>query len=257
MTTFETTFDQEAEAYDRLRPDYVEELFQDLFEYQPIGPDSRALEIGMGSGKASKPFLDRGCELIGLEPGARLARYSLAKYGRTPRFRLEQTTLQDYVCPEGVFDLVYAATAFHWIPEEYGYRRVHALLRPGGAFARFAYHAGPDHSRPALVEEIQACYRRYAGWTSAPKEFDLDDARKLASLAGRYGFVETRCRLYRCQKDFDPEAYLGLLRTYPDHMRLEEAARTALFQGIRDAIVRHGGVLTVHYTMDLELARRP
>ena len=128
MTAFETTFDQEAEAYDRLRPDYVEELFQDLFEYQPIGPDSRALEIGMGSGKASKPFLDRGCELIGLEPGARLARCSLAKYGRTPSFRLEQTTLQDYVCPEGVFDLVYAATAFHWIPEEYGYRRVHALL---------------------------------------------------------------------------------------------------------------------------------
>ena len=76
-------------------------------------------------------------------------------------------------------------------------------------------------------------------------------------MAGRYGFVETRCRLYRCRKDFDPEAYLGLLRTYPDHMRLEEAARTALFQGIRDAIVRHGGVLTVHYTMDLELARRP
>ena len=149
------TFISREEAMEDFKAQYPdEELFQDLFEYQPIGPDSRALEIGMGSGKASKPFLDRGCELIGLEPGAWLARCSLAKYGRTPRFRLEQTTLQDYVCPEGVFDLVYAATAFHWIPEEYGYRRVHALLRPGGAFARFAYHAGPDHSRPALVEEF-------------------------------------------------------------------------------------------------------
>ena len=257
MTAFETTFDQEAEAYDRLRPDYVEELFQDLFEYQPIGPDSRALEIGMGSGKATGPILNRGCSLFGLEPGAQLAAIARAKYRQSPNLRLLICTLQDYPAPEQAFDLVYAATAFHWIPEEYGYRRVHALLRPGGAFARFAYHAGSDQGRPELTEEIQACYRRYAGWTSPPPAFRLADAQKLASLAGRYGFVETRCRLYRCQKDFDPEAYLGLLRTYPDHMRLEEAARTALFQGIRDAIVRHGGVLTVHYTMDLELARRP
>ena len=50
---------------------------------------------------------------------------------------------------------------------------------------------------------------------------------------------------------------MALLRTYPDHMRLGPADRQGLFDGIRAAIERHGGTLTVHYAMDLELARRP
>lgn len=50
------------------------------------------------------------------------------------------------------FDLVYAVTAFHWIPEEYGYRCVYNLLKSGGVFARFTYHAGTDKGRRGLME---------------------------------------------------------------------------------------------------------
>ena len=49
---------------------------------------------------------------------------------------------------------------------------------------------------------------------------------------------------------------MGLLRTYPDHMSLEPQSREGLFHGIYDAIERHGGVMTVYYTVDLELARK-
>ena len=44
-------------------------------------------------------------------------------------------------------DLVYSASAFHWIPEEIGYSKVYEMLKPGGAFARFA--------------EIDRLYARY------------------------------------------------------------------------------------------------
>lgn len=40
---------------------------------------------------------------------------------------------------EWVFDTV--ASAFHWVPEEIGYSKVYAMLKPGGAFARFAIDA--------------------------------------------------------------------------------------------------------------------
>ena len=49
---------------------------------------------------------------------------------------------------------------------------------------------------------------------------------------------------------------MELLRTYPDHMKLEEEKREKLFTGIYEAIQRHGGVITVYYVMDLELGRK-
>ena len=50
---------------------------------------------------------------------------------------------------------------------------------------------------------------------------------------------------------------MNILRTYPDHMRIDKADRKNLFEGIYSAINNHGGIMTVHYTMDLELARKP
>jgi hypothetical protein len=39
-------------------------------------------------------------------------------------------------------------------------------------------------------------------------------------------------------------------------MALEASTREKLFKGIHSAINNHGGVISVYYTMDLELARK-
>ena len=57
-------------------------------------------------------------------------------------------------------------------------------------------------------------------------------------------------------KDFTAGQYMQLLPTYPNHMSLPEESRRALFEGIYEAIEKHGGKITVYYTMDLELARK-
>lgn len=52
------------------------------------------------------------------------------------------------------------------------------------------------------------------------------------------------------------KAIASLLKTYPDHMKLKSVAREKLFEGIFHAIVANGGIMTVYYTMDLELAKK-
>ena len=71
-----------------------------------------------------------------------------------------------------------------------------------------------------------------------------------------YGFRDTAYKLYHTTKDFTADEYMALLRTYPDHMRLDPEDRKQLFAGIYHAIERNGGTMTVYYTMDLELARK-
>lgn len=257
MTAFEKTFDSAALDYDRSRPAYIQEIYEDIFQYEPIDADSHVLEIGLGTGKASRPLLDTRCHLIGIEPGAQLADLARHRYQAYNNFSLLNQTLQDFVSPDGVFDLIYAATAFHWIPEAYGYKRVFDLLKPGGAFARFAYHAGPDQGRKALTDEIQELYRQSMRLDRQPAEFSDADAQKLAEKALAYGFAEIKHSLYHTTKDFTEDEYMALLRTYPDHMKMEASDRKKLFEGIHAAINRHGGIMTVYYAMDLELARKP
>lgn len=256
MTDFERTFDDTAVGYDRSRPGYPEELYQDIFKYRKIDAQSNVLEIGLGTGKATKPFLETGCQLVGIEPGEKLASLAMEKFKNFRDFSLHTNTLQEYVCPPEAFDLIYSATAFHWIPEEYGYKRVYELLKPGGVFARFAYHAGPDKERKALADDIQKLYGEYMHATQAPKLFCEKDAEKLAEIASKYGFVDVKYSLYQITKDFTADEYTELLKTYPDHMKLEQSAREKLFKGIHSAINSHGGIITVYYTMDLELARK-
>ena len=254
---FERTFDNAAVSYDNSRPSYIKELYDDIFAYEHIGSESRVLEIGVGTGKATGPFLETGCKLVGIEPGENLAKLTMERFSEFDNFTMHIQTLQDYVCPSESFDMIYSATAFHWIPEEYGYQRVYELLKSGGVFARFAYHAGSDKGRPEMVDEIQKLYQICFNKASKPKEFGAEDAERIATIAAKYGFINNEYRLYHTTKDFTADEYMELLTTYPDHMSLEPEKRKVLFDGIHEAINRHGGIITIYYTMDLEIARKP
>lgn len=256
MSDFEKTFDNAALDYDKSRPMYVKEIYKDIFDYKQVNQDSHVLEIGMGTGKAAQPILDTHCHFVGIEPGKELVVLAKERFKKYENFSVYSQTLQDYICAGNSFDLIYAATAFHWIPEEYGYRRVYDLLKPGGAFARFAYHAEPDRGRRALTNEIQELYRRYMYRERRPTEFSYADAKELTDKALNYGFVDVKHTLYHTAKDFTADEYMSLLKTYPDHMKLESITRKKLFEGIYHAILDNGGTMTVYYTMDLELARK-
>lgn len=253
---FEKTFENAMEDYDGTRPVYPQELYDDIFAYTHIGEKSDVLEIGIGTGKATAPILRTGCNLVAIEPGERMCQFTKEKYKSHSNFQLYNGTVQEFDCPPGSYDLVYAATSFHWIPEEYGYKRVYDLLKPGGVFARFGYHAGKDKLRLELAEEIQRAYVTYMGVKEEPREYSEEDAQRLALIAPEYGFVDTQCKMYRWTKEFTADEYMKLLRTYPNHVALPSDRRDGLFSAVYHAIKDNGGIITVYYTMDLHLARK-
>jgi hypothetical protein len=67
------TFDLAADVYDTARPSYPAELFDDLVGLAELKPGARLLEIGCGTGKATRPLLERGFHVVCVEIGARLA----------------------------------------------------------------------------------------------------------------------------------------------------------------------------------------
>lgn len=253
----ETAFNTVAEQYDRMRPTYVDALYDDVWKYGGFGPGIRAVEVGIGTGQATQPVLDRGASVTAVELGPELAAFCARKFSDNPGFRVVNLPFQDFDAPDGSCDLVYSASAFHWIPEELGYRKVFRMLRPGGVFARFANHPFKDKGKEALHEALQALYAKYMPRSVFSPEYSEDDALDRARIGERYGFVENRYRLYRRTRTFDARQYTDLLGTYSDHIALGAEIQAEFFARICEQIDRFGGTITIYDTIDLQLHRKP
>ena len=155
------------------------------------------------------------------------------------------------------YDLIYLASAFHWIPEAEGYTKVFNMLKNGGVFARFANHPFFDKGREELSKEIEKIYEVYMPGSHAPEEYGEEKAEKCALIAEKYGFTDISYYLYCRTRTFTAREYIGLLGTYSDHIALEEHIRMDFFSDIENTIEKFGGKITIYDTIDLQLARKP
>lgn len=250
----EWTFDTVAELYEKARPEYVDALYRRIFDYIAIDESSSVLEIGIGAGEATQPMLRTGCKLTAVEYGESFAALCRRKFSGYPRFSVIRGRFEETEFADRTFDLVYCASAFHWIPEQVGYAKVFSMLKTEGVFACFDNHPFEDKGRPELADEIQRLYARYMGSAGRPKEYDIEAARRKAAVALRYGFRDIACELFHRQRTLSAEEYVALLGTYSDHIALEAGLRSEFYRRIEDAIDSHGGEITIYDTIDLRIA---
>ena len=255
------TFDTEASKYDKMRPGYADELFQAIFEYVKIGEGSRVVEVGSGSGQATLPVLKTGCQLTAVEYGENFSRILMDKFGGYNGFKVITGKFEDAELEDDAYDLIFSATAFHWVPEEIGYPKVYSALKPGGAFARFANRPRNSQNAPELAAEIDALYDEYYNKaydikSGTKKWFTEEKAKEISQIPAKYGFTDITYKLFYRERVFTAEEYTQLLGTYSDHIAIEETIRNEFFSKIEDAINRHGGKIIISDTMDLELARK-
>lgn len=258
----EWTFDTVVDQYEKFRPGYTADLYQTLFEYIAIGPSSNVVEVGIGGGQATWPILKTGCALTAVECGENFSKLCEKKFAEYQNFSVINEKFENVSFPASRYDLVYSATAFHWVPEEIGYPKVYDMLKPGGAFARFANHPYRDKGNPRLSAEIDKLYAKYYyGYYKRDfeplKEYCEEQAVQRAQIAEKYGFVDIQHAMFYRTRTFSAKEYVELLGTYSDHIAIEEKTRTAFFTKMEDVINEHGGVFTVYDTIDLQLARKP
>lgn len=255
------TFDAAAELYDRRRPAYPPQLFADLADTADLRPGSRVLEVGTGTALASTPLARRGCRITGIEPGpglAAIARRNLAPCDPSGRpGEVIEARFEDWALPGEPFDLVLAATSWHWIDPDVRAAKSADALRPGGTLAIVATHhvaGGSD----ALFADLQRCYERRVPDTPpgrrlpAGSEIPADDAE--VDRSGR--FDPARCARYDWEVTYSTAQYLELLTTYSSHLTLTPGTRAALFGDLTAAIDSAGGQITKRYLACVTTARR-
>jgi SAM-dependent methyltransferase len=251
------TFDRVAAGYDAARPEYPDELFDTLVELADLTPASRLLEIGCATGKATLPLLRRGFEVVCVERGPNLTAGARERF-QGLRAEVHVGTFEAWEGKPASFDLVYAATAWHWIDPEVRYRKAHQLLRPGGHLAFWsAMHAYPGGFDPFFAE-IQAVYEEIGeGWQGAwppspPSELPDERAEILAS--GRFEDVEVRRFVW--DRLYTADEYISLLGTFSGHLTMPRSKLEHLYREIRRRIAqRPDGRIRRHWCSILHVAR--
>jgi SAM-dependent methyltransferase len=254
------TFDEVADRYDRARPDYPPALFDRLIETTGIDGGSRLLEVGCGTGKATRPFAEQGCRITCLELGAELATVARRNLDRYPSVQVINECFESWTPPSGQsFDLVFAATAWHWVDPAVRYERAFEVLEPSGHLAFWsAAHVFPDGGDP-FFRDIQDVYEEIgeglppgAVW---PEPGALPDDRADIEAAGSFDVVSIE--QFDWEVVYDADGYIALLDTFSGHITMQPWQRERLAAGIRTRLAaRPDGTVRRHWGAVLHIARR-
>jgi len=248
-------FDDAAATYASARPGYPEALIDDAIRLAGVPPQGRILEVGCGPGNATIPLAKRGFEIVGIELGEDLAALAQAACLPYPNVRIDHAAFEDWPLPTEPFDLVFSASAFHWIDATVGYAKAAKALTPSGAIALCWNRHPPDESRMrrALDPIYQSIAPELTGKGGA-EPFSATLQRPIDELKASGCFGEVVTRSYEWSAEYAADEYVRLLHTYSDHLALPGKTLQALCSAVREAIERNGGVLQRPYLSVLYLA---
>jgi SAM-dependent methyltransferase len=242
-----TTFDEVAELYERARPGYPAQLFDDLSELVGLSPGSRILEIGCGTGQATRDLLRRGHEVTCVELGPNLAEVARRS---VPEAELVVSSFEDWDPASRRFDLVFAATSWHWIDPEVRYAKAAAV---GDALAVVATRHVSSGGGDSLYVDLQEAYVEASEERmDLPHPDDVPDDRAEIEASGLFGDVAVR--RYIAAHDYAIDDYVGVLETYSGHRAMEPAARERLYASIRRIVGNRP--IRKHYLFLLHVAAR-
>jgi SAM-dependent methyltransferase len=254
------SFDAAAPRYQRARPEYPAELLDALIELAGVAPGAHLLEVGCATGKATLPLARRGFRITAIELGAAMSAAARENLAEFPDVDVVHSSFERWVPPAGrQFDLVFAATSWHWVDPDLRYRKAAQLLAPGSCLAFWtASHVFPEGGDP-FFREIQDVYDELgdslppdATWPTAD---EMADSKEEIEASGLFDVVAIR--RFGWVLDYDADAYIDLLETFSSSLTKSPAERNFLYAKIRERLAaRSDPVLHRGWGAALHVARR-
>lgn len=248
-------FNSNIENYDVIRPTYPDKLYNDIFKYMNITNNINAFEIGIGTGQATKPFLDKNFHVTAADIGEKLISAVREKFSSYSNFNAVCGDFMTESLPENNYNLIYSATAFHWLPDE-KYRRVKNLLKSGGIMVLFwnrPFVRNPEDITNVKNSEV---YDKYYGKSEKAKQFSEKDTLKIRSELQENGFEDIQCNLYSRTRTLSTEEYIKLLNTYSDHCSLPKDIKDSFENDMIKALSECGNKINIYDTIDLYLGKK-
>jgi SAM-dependent methyltransferase len=240
------SFGTDAGRYDRTRPRYPDAMVERIVA---ASPGREVLDVGCGTGIASRQFRAAGCEVLGVEPDARMA-----DFARRSGIEVEVATIEAWNPAGREFDAVVAGTAWHWVDPVAGAAKAAQVLRPAGRLAAFwhVFQLPPD-----VGEALAAVYQRVV--PDSPFTFNLQPARQALDayqvlftkaadgIRDAGGFSDPEQWRFDWERSYTRDEWLDQLPTSGALTQLPADKLREVLDGVGAAIDAMGGSFTMPY----------
>jgi SAM-dependent methyltransferase len=252
------SFGSDAGRYDRARPSYPAALVDRIVAASPGTGTPRILDVGCGTGISGRLFQAAGCQVLGVDPDARMA--ELARDGGLD---VEVAKFEEWDAGGRSFDAVIAAQAWHWVDPVAGAAKAAAVLRPGGRLAVFWNALQPPADLRAAFGEV---YQRalpdspVGGFWSRPAvdAYLVGCGKTADAMRQAGGFGEPQTWRFDWSRPYTRDEWLDVVPTFGGHSLLPPTVQAELLAGIGAAVDAAGGAFTMDYaTVAATAAREP
>lgn len=262
------TFSKVITDYDLARPTYPEEVYQQIMQFSEIGENANILEVGAGTGQATDLFVNsnRYSESIKinnfyldlLEVSDEQVAFLKNKYHKYPQITVKKDYFEEYK-KDKQYDLIYSATAFHWVKSDIGYPKAWEMLKPGGTLAVFWQMSSVTYYDDEIFKGLNAIKQKYL-----PNEslgFDTQGINKVKEKrisqiqSGGY-FEMPEIYEFRWVDTYDADKYTKLVNTYSSTQTLPEDVKNSYLEEIKKYINNNGGIVILPQLVMLYLVKK-
>jgi SAM-dependent methyltransferase len=244
-------FGEDAVRYDRARPSYPDELVDQLVAW--VGPAARVVEIGCGTGKATRLLAARGMTGVGIEAHPAMAAVAQGHVADGSGWRIDVAGFEEWEPQSGDVpaDMVASAQAWHWIDPEVRLHKAHGLLRPGGWLALWWNVADESDDSP-LRHAIDDVYRRWEPELGGlPSCGGLPVPGRDDGIPPGLDFGPPVTRSIPWAHSYTTAEWLDLLQTHSNHIVLPPDRRARLLTEVGAVIDAHGGTYAARHVTSL------
>ncbi|GBF80529.1 class I SAM-dependent methyltransferase [Aphanothece sacrum] len=231
-----------AEAYNKVRPRYPQILVDQVIELAQITANTRILEVGCGPGIATVSFAKLGCSILCIEPNPDFCQLAQKNCQSYPNITIKNTSFEEWELESENFDIVLAASSFHWIPPEIGYPKAADSLKDKGyLILLWNKELQPEYE---VYQSLSASYQKYA-----PSLYKYEDQETQEAILKQLGemsidsekFDNFITKNFRTEVNYTLDDYLMLLTTYSPYFKLEQQIKNDLFSELREIIQKKCG----------------
>jgi SAM-dependent methyltransferase len=247
------SFGSNAERYDRARPRYPDAMIERIVAGSP---GRNLLDVGCGTGIASRQFQAAGCTVLGVDVDARMA-----DVARAAGLDVEVAAFEAWEPAGRAFDAIVSGQTWHWIDPAVGAAKAAQALAPAGRLALFWNIGRPSADTAEAFGEV---YRRvmpdlpylHGGGRSALDAYASGFARAADGVRQTRAFKQPEEWRYEWKRSYTRDEWLEQVSTHGDHGQFPAAKLEEVLAGLGAAIDARGGAFTMGYTAVVITATR-
>jgi len=247
--TLKNLFGKVSDVYDSARPGYHDKLITDIISISGINKTSSILDVGCGSGKATKLFGQKGYNILGIDISYELIKIAKKNSQNFQNISYKFSSFEDLFLPQNTLDLIISAQAWHWLNPNIAYKKAHNLLTKNGFLALF--WKVQQYRKLSFLANLRELYIKHCPKYHNPEavksaEKEISESKFFYNLEKKEYFIDI---------EYSKQKYTQMVSTMSWVIALSKKDKDVFFSNLSRLLEPEPEVLRIPYKYTLLIAK--